>query len=459
MTSSIAGIFGNFGQANYGSAKMGLVGLSNTLAVEGERFGIHSNVIVPMAASRLTQDILPPDVFDALSPDHIAPVVGWLSHEDCQETGSVVEAAGGWAGKYRWERSVGAVLRNPSTGLVSLEDVREGWVNVVDMANSEYPESTNQATMDIVGRLQQSLPNQTDPTKPQTVMDAVGFTSEPYYFTYTFKDLILYALGVGVSTTDDNGLRFLYENHEDFSALPTFGVIPAMSGLDGLITGKVPGLEIELMNVLHGEQYMKILKPLPTSARLSNTYKIQDVMDKGTGMVLLVEIETRDENDEVIMINQNSIFVRGSGGFNGPRTSEHVTPVIAAPTRSPDRSLATKTNRDQAALYRLSGDVNPLHIDPSFAAMGGFETPILHGLCSYAIAVRHVIQAFCAGDPTAVKEVKARFSSTVLPGQTVQTNMWLQGDRVVFDCLVKETGKTCLSGGWVRINNNSNSKL
>ena len=460
MTSSVAGIFGNFGQANYSAAKLGLVGLSNTLAEEGARFGIHSNVIIPMAASRLTQDILPPEVFDALSPDHIAPIVAWLCHEDCEENGTIVEAAGGWAGRYRWQRSKGIVLTDQRTKMVSLENVKDGWEKVVDMSEHEYPDSTQGATMDVVARIQESMIS--DPGKSSdevSPLSAVGYTSKPVPFSYNFKDLIIYALGVGVSTKDKNGLRYLYENDEMFSALPTFGVIPAMSGLEDLVSGNIPGLNFHLANVLHGEQYMEILKPIPTSGRLENIFRIQDVLDKGSGMVLLIEVETRDENNELLMRNQNSIFVKGSGGFNGPRNSKHLTPVSTPPSRSPDKTLKHRTSVDQAALYRLSGDLNPLHIDPAFSAIGGFSSPILHGLCTYGIAVRHVIDGFCAGDPGAVREIKARFSKPVLPGQTVITEMWKDGDKVLFSCQVQETGEKCLTGGWVRIQGFNNSKL
>ena len=135
MTSSGAGIYGNFGQANYSSAKLGLIGLSNTLAIEGQRSGIKCNVIVPVAASRLTEDILPPDIMLILKPELIAPIVAWLCHENCPENGSVIESAGGWAGKYRWQRSPGHIFEgaNGSTIQPSLENVRDGWENAVNM--------------------------------------------------------------------------------------------------------------------------------------------------------------------------------------------------------------------------------------------------------------------------------------------------------------------------------------
>ena len=152
-----------------------------------------------------------------------------------------------------------------------------------------------------------------------------------------------------------------------------------------MFTGEIPDLDIDLTRVLHGEQYFKILKPLESEAKLTNTFKVQDVLDKGKGMVVLAEIESKDESGDVVAINQMSIFVVGAGGFGGPRNSDKIIDVAKIPDRVPDKVTVYKTSDDQAALYRMSGDLNPLHINPDFAAMGGFSTPILHGLCSLGI--------------------------------------------------------------------------
>jgi len=456
MTASVAGLFGNFGQANYSAAKLGLVGLSNTLAIEGGKYGIHSNVIVPMAASRLTKDILPPDMFESLAPEHIAPVVAWMCHEDCEDNGIIVEALAGWAGRYRWQRSQGAALLGPN-GKVTPECVREKWHQIVGMEGADFPTSHQEATMDVMSRIQENV-QQDEADEEKTIKDAIGFVSEPFDFNYSFKEAIIYNLSVGASTKDADSLKFLYEGHDNFSPLPTFGVIPALSGLDGVVTGGVPGLSIDLSRVLHGEQFIKLLKPLSASAKLTSRFKIQDILDKGKGMVVLVEVESRDEDGDVVLLNQLSIFVVGGGGFGGSRTSKQIIDVIEAPSRTPDATSEYQTSYDQAALYRMTGDLNPLHISPDFAAMGGFKTPILHGLCSFGISVRQIMEKFAENDPARVTAMKVRMSKPVLPGQKLRTDMWLQGDKVLFETTVVETGAKCLTGGWVQISL-PNSKL
>ena len=278
---------------------------------------------------------------------------------------------------------------------------------------------------------------------------AVGFVSQPFEFNYNYKDVIIYNLGVGASIRD--GLKYLYEGHDSFSPIPSFAVIPGFAGMGVLFTGEIPGLDIDLTKVLHGEHYFRIVKPLPESAKLSNTIKIQDVLDKGKGMVVLMEIESRDEKGELVAVNQNSIFVVGNGGFGGPRTSPHSIESAVVPDRPADCSAEYRTSTDQAALYRMSGDLNPLHISPEFAAFGGFSTPILHGLCSLGISVRQVLQQFTDNDPTQLRAVKVRFSKPVIPGQTLRTEMWREGDRIIFNTTVTETGAACLSGGWVQL--------
>ncbi|XP_021930726.1 peroxisomal multifunctional enzyme type 2 isoform X2 [Zootermopsis nevadensis] len=231
VTSSNSGLYGNFGQANYSAAKMGLVGLNNTLAIEGRKDNIHCNVIVPTAASRLTEDILPPDFFAQLRPELIAPVVAWLCHESCEETGSIIESAAGWAGKCYLVRSPGGLLRAQMNELVTPEAVRENWGKVTDMSAAVKLESIQEASGTLMTVLEQMKSNSGLSSDGKSVVTK---------FQYTPRDLILYALGVGSTVTNPSDLRFLYEGHADFSALPTFLVLQGVSAvMESSVTAEV----------------------------------------------------------------------------------------------------------------------------------------------------------------------------------------------------------------------------
>ncbi|XP_054630216.1 peroxisomal multifunctional enzyme type 2 [Dunckerocampus dactyliophorus] len=459
MTASAAGIYGNFGQANYSAAKLGLLGLSNTLAIEGSKYNIHCNTIAPVAGSRLTESVMPPDLVAALKPEYVAPMVLWLCHEQCQENGGLFEVGAGWIGKLRWERTQGCITRQKNQPMTP-EAVRDQWDKVCDFTDSNKMTSVQeslQSIMTVLSKVESGHDVAAGPTAgPAAVASsssginptvAVGQKLPPTTFSVSHMQCILYALGVGMSTKDPDHLRFLYEGHPDFSCLPTFGVIPSQAAMMGGLSA-VPGLDIDLTQVLHGEQYLELYKPLPTSGMLTSEASIADVLDKGSGALILLDVNTYS-GDELICFNQFSVFVVGAGGFGGKRTSEKAKAVVQPPQRAPDAVLADSTTRDQAALYRLSGDWNPLHIDPSFAAMGGFQAPILHGLCSFGFAARHVLKQFADNDPSRFKAIKVRFVKPVMPGQCLQTEMWKEGSRVHIQSKVKETGAVVLSGAYV----------
>jgi multifunctional beta-oxidation protein len=200
------------------------------------------------------------------------------------------------------------------------------------------------------------------------------------------------------------------------------------------------------MMLLHGEQYLEIRKfPLPTSGRLVSRAKLLEVVDKGSAAIVKTGVTTINaETNEPVFYNEMTVFLRGSGGFGGLKRGQDRGPATAAnepPKRAPDVVVETATGEDQAAIYRLSGDYNPLHIDPGFAKMGGFKAPILHGLCTFGIAGKAVYDRFGA-----FRNIKVRFAGPVIPGETVVTEMWREGKRVVFQCRVRETGKMCIGG-------------
>ncbi|XP_072050922.1 peroxisomal multifunctional enzyme type 2-like isoform X3 [Amphiura filiformis] len=456
MTSSAAGLYGNFGQANYSAAKLGMVGLSNTLAKEGVKYDIHCNTIAPIAASRLTEDVMPPDIFKMLNPEYIAPVVLYLCHESCESNGDVFECGAGWVAQVKLHQSEGAMCMQ-RTGEFTPENVRDNWEKITDFTNATHPSGgAGGSTAKMIGVLTEfNESNKGGITTRPTAggidpTQAVGYKLQPKQFSYTRNDVILYALGVGAATSQPDYLKFLFEMNEDFCSLPSFGVIPAQSGLMGMFTENVPGLQgIDVTRILHGEQYLELFKPLPTSGTLHNEFTIADVLDKGSGALILMDVHSYDENKELVAYNQFSTFVVGSGGFGGKRASDKIKATVKAPKRAPNASMKETTSADQAALYRLSGDYNPLHIDPSFAAMGGFSKPILHGLCSFGFAVRHVLKTYANNDVTKFKAVKVRFVKPVYPGQTIQTDMWQEGNRILFQSKVAETGDVVISGAYV----------
>lgn len=193
---------------------------------------------------------------------------------------------------------------------------------------------------------------------------------------------------------------------------------------------------------------MQLYKPFPRTGKLKSEAVIADILDKGSGLVIILDVYSYS-GKELICYNQYSVFIVGSGGVGGKRTSEKVKAAVAIPRRPPDAVITDTTSLNQAALYRLSGDWNPLHIDPNFASLAGFEKPILHGLCTFGFSARHVLQKFADNDVSRFKAIKARFAKPVYPGQTLQTEMWKEGNRIHFQTKTQETGDIVISNGYV----------
>ncbi|MFH4973584.1 hypothetical protein AB6A40_000293 [Gnathostoma spinigerum] len=268
-------------------------------------------------------------------------------------------------------------------------------------------------------------------------------------FDYTFKDVIGYALGVGAKASHD--LHYLYENDANFSTFPTFVVGPAIRSNSVLSTW--PGIEFDPTKVLHGEHYLKLFTTIPTDGRLRCEIRIADVLDKGSGALILSDVMVyNEETNKQIAFQQFGVFVVGAGNFGGKRSSQHYIPIVEPPRRPPDVVTEEKTTPEQAILYRLvGGDLNPLHIDAEFAQISGYQQPILHGLCTLAFSVRHVLRSFAGNDPSNFISVKVRFAASVIPGQTLLTEMWKEGNRICFQTKVKETKEIVLSNAYVEL--------
>ncbi|XP_045422101.1 peroxisomal multifunctional enzyme type 2 isoform X1 [Lemur catta] len=456
MTSSASGIYGNFGQANYSAAKLGLLGLSNTLAIEGNKSNIHCNTIAPTAGSRMTQTVMPKDIVEALKPDYVAPLVLWLCHESCEENGGLFEVGAGWIGKLRWERTLGAIVRQKNQPMTP-EAVKANWKKICDFNNASKPQTVQESTggmlevlskIDSEGGVSTNRTSHTASAAASGFAGAIGHKLPPFSSSYTELETIMYALGVGASIKNPKDLKFIYEGSSDFSCLPTFGVILGQKSIMNGGLADIPGLSINLAKVLHGEQYLELYKPLPRAGKLKCEAVVADVLDKGSGVVILMDVYSYS-GKELICYNQFSIFLVGSGGFGGKRTSDKAKVAVAIPNRPPDAVLTDTTSLNQAALYRLSGDWNPLHVDPNFASLAGFNKPILHGLCTFGFSARHVLQQFADNDVSRFKAIKVRFAKPVYPGQTVQTEMWKEGNRIHFQTKVPETGDIVISNAYV----------
>jgi 3-hydroxyacyl-CoA dehydrogenase/3a,7a,12a-trihydroxy-5b-cholest-24-enoyl-CoA hydratase len=452
MTASTSGIYGNFGQANYSMAKLGLHGFSQTLALEGKKRNILVNAIAPTAGSRMTETVMPPALVEALRPELVSPLVARLCHESNEDTGGLYEVGGGFFAKLRWERSGGKMFRLGRA--ISIEDVDAAWSTVTRFERTTHPETIGSALQPLIENVEAG------PSKGGNqfidVDTALGHKYPEYASSYDERDVSLYALGVGAAhdPTDESDLQLVYElSGKGMKVLPSMGVLPAINMMFSHAKQGItaPGLTFGLDRVLHGEQYTELVRPLSTRGKLTTRATVKNIYDKGKAAVVITDFVTYDEHGDELVRNEITTFVRGAGGWGGDRgpSVEQNVP----PDRAPDKVIEERTTENQALLYRLSGDWNPLHADPAFAKAFGFTRPILHGLCFFGIATRHVARAFApGGNPDHVKSIKVRFAASVLPGQTLVTEMWKDSDtKVVFRCKIKETGEVCISSAAIEL--------
>lgn len=266
-------------------------------------------------------------------------------------------------------------------------------------------------------------------------------------FAWDEDRVILYHLGLGAGAppTDPRELSYTYEGN--LAVLPSFGTIAAYSSMGAISTAR--GMDINWALLLHGEQDLEIRQPIPRSGTVTSQPRIAHIYDKGRAALMVVEVTSTDQQTgELLFINRSSLFIRGEGGWGGdpgPKASNH------APSRSPDHIVRSPTLPQQALLYRLSGDKNPLHADPAFAALGGFDSPILHGLCTYGMVCKAAVDTVLDGNPERARRYQARFAGVVFPGETVVTRMWEERDKVLLEAVVEERDTKVLSNAalWV----------
>ncbi|HEX4492270.1 MAG TPA: MaoC/PaaZ C-terminal domain-containing protein [Acidimicrobiia bacterium] len=280
-------------------------------------------------------------------------------------------------------------------------------------------------------------------------LDSVGKASEPGRRSWTSKDALVYALGVGAGQSDPTGfeLEFTTENSQDTPqrVLPTFPVIIGMGA------GGMPSFgDINWAMLVHGEQSIEVYGEIPAEGTVESVTKIVGIYDKGSGALAVMETESKyvdtDRAGQPAFKVRMGAFIRGEGGFGDSRGPAQ-PPRVSAPERQPDESVTYATRDDQALLYRLSGDRNPLHSDPAFAALAGFPKPILHGLCTYGVTGRALLHTLCGSDPARFKGMDARFSKPVMPGDVLTVKMWREGDGTAIFQTVTQDGTVVIDNG------------
>ena len=270
--------------------------------------------------------------------------------------------------------------------------------------------------------------------------------------SYTEKDTMLYALGLGFGADplDENQLSFVYE--KNLRALPTMAVILGFPGF--WISNPETG--IDATRILHGEQGLTLHKPLPAAGTVIARLRVTRIVDKGVGKGALVFVErtiTEKGSDELLATVEQVTFCRAEGGFtaSGQPGDTPAQPLPPVPEAEPEAACEIATRPEMALVYRLSGDVNPLHADPAVARAAGFPRPILHGLATYGVAGHAILKTWCDYDPARLKSLNTRFSAPVFPGETIRTEMWKRGSRIHFRARVVERDTVVLNNGFADI--------
>ncbi|MDT5184656.1 MAG: hypothetical protein QOI29_2814 [Mycobacterium sp.] len=263
---------------------------------------------------------------------------------------------------------------------------------------------------------------------PINLDEAIGAELDPVEFSWSSSDVQLYHLGLGAGADpmDERELRYLVDDSPQ--VLPTFGCVAATFHATAPPRVSFPGIDIELGKVLHASEEVTVPRPLPASGSARSVTRLVDIWDKGKAAVIVSETTVTALDGTPLWSTRRSIFARGEGGFGGERGP---STSVAPPDRAPDMEVPLPILPQQALLYRLCGDRNPLHSDPEFAAAAGFPRPILHGLCTYGIACKAIVDTFLDGDVSRVGSYGARFAGVAFPGETLRARVWKEDDRLL----------------------------
>lgn len=275
--------------------------------------------------------------------------------------------------------------------------------------------------------------------------DSVGTTFPARTFSYGERETMLYALGIGAGADGDPAdLPFLFE--------PRLIAFPSQATVIAWDDSWIDTLGLDQRMIVHGEQRITLHRPLPSAATITAQASLAAIVDKGPGKGALLYVETQiadADSAAPLATLLSTVFARGDGGFGGKPTGGIAPHPI--PDREPDFHVETTVPRNQALIYRLSGDRNPLHIDPAFAQAAGFDRPILHGLSTYGVAVRSIVKAALNNDPAAVEHVATRFSAPLYPGEAVRTAVWRDPQALAFRMVAVSDGRTVLDHGLLRL--------
>ena len=276
--------------------------------------------------------------------------------------------------------------------------------------------------------------------------NVIGSKTSSVPFLSTKDNIITYALAVGFNSkqlkTED--FKFTYEMNDEFQAFPSYSTGIPINSLGDILMGNPNIPDFNPMNLLHGEEYCEFLKPIEANTKLSFTGEVLDYEDKGKGTVLCIGLDIKGEDDSIFAKIKSNIFVKGlkGQGYKSKSYISQLTVPKSVPKTLPNKVAEYQTNENTALYYRLGGnDSNPLHVDPDMSAMGGFEKPILHGLCTYGITCRLVYENYCNGDASNIKSMNARFTSHVIPGETLIVSFWnASNNKIIVSTKTKERG-------------------